>query len=250
MTSWQTTHTDTSMLQSTMSMKRAMLWTTNKQTNKQTNKHNQEEGEIVQRKSFCLLTYLSEMMQWWNTSSLSKSSCLWSATSLYLRFPTFGASTWPSSSTDIPGGEARGNFVTTSGSTGGAPPPTKTSIAPEVGFKWIFSLHDSNIIHIYKSALSFELDHLSIWEGASNIRTFAMATCDSWSLASSFHNKFVRRQSSIPYSNKKRSKEIKRNDNKSMSGGFIRAISSNQPSSWYSASHCSTNGICVVSARK
>ena len=126
------------MLRRWKGLKRAMLNNNNNNNNNNSNSdnsdhdhdhdhdHNQEEGEMVQSP----FVYLLIFQQSWNTSSLSKSSCLGSATNLYLSFPTFGASTWPSSSTDIPGGEARGNFVTTSGSTGGAPPPTKTSIAP------------------------------------------------------------------------------------------------------------------------
>ena len=104
----------------------------------------------------------------------------------------------------IPGGGARGNLVTTSGSTGGAPPPTKTSgtdALPRWNLRWqdartqyTFIFIDDNILTTYtkcanesmiqtssphsnpalvSSNLSFQLDHLSIWASANSTRTSA-----------------------------------------------------------------------------
>ena len=107
----------------------------------------------------------------------------------------------------IPGGGARGNLVTTSGSTGGAPPPTKTSgtdALPRWNLRWqdartqyTFIFIDDNILTTYTKCandsnesmiqtssphsnpalvslnLSFQLDHLSIWASANSTRTSA-----------------------------------------------------------------------------
>ena len=68
---------------------------------------------------------------------------------------TLGASTV---SGFIPGGGARGNLVTTSGSTGGAPPPTKTSVdaLPRWNLRW----QDARTQHIHI--------YLHIWQHIQN----------------------------------------------------------------------------------